>query len=198
MSLNNLLNEEKAKNLKLNTKINQLEDLLNNENNVNKNLNIKLNNLEISLKEEKDKNRNLNNKINELERNINDKIKIINEIKTELKNNSEQKELYEIIRKNNIQIEELKNKLSRYPFELLPEEKIISVIFTTNDQKFQYSIICKNTDIFINIELKLYNEYPQYKEVTNYFLCNGKNINKYKSLKENEIKNSDVIILNTI
>ena len=95
----------------------------------------------------------------------------------------------------NKKIDELKEKLSRYPFELLKGEKIISVIFTTEDQKIHYSIICKNTDKFINLEEKLYNDYPEYfKKDCCFFLVNGNLINKSQTLDENKIQNSDIII----
>ena len=72
---------------------------------------------------------------------------------------------------------------------------MMSIIFTSSDQSFYYSIICKNTDIFINIEAKLYNEYKDYNSDQNYFLVKGKIVNKFKSLKDNNIHNSDIIIL---
>ena len=45
-----------------------------------------------------------------------------------------------IIKELNNEIDKLKKKLSRYPFELSNEEKLISVIFTSSDQYMQYSI----------------------------------------------------------
>ena len=39
------------------------------------------------------------------------------------------------------EIKDLKLKLSRYPFELIEGEKIISIILTSVDQKFCHSII---------------------------------------------------------
>ena len=93
-------------------------------------------------------------------------------------------------------IDELKIKLSRYPIDLLEGEKLISVIFSSFDEKIHYSVICKNTEKFIKLEEKLYTNYPEYSETENYFTANGKPISKFKSLEQNKIKNSDVIILN--
>ena len=93
-------------------------------------------------------------------------------------------------------IEEYREKLSRFPFELLKNEKIISVIFTSDDQKIHCSILCKNTEAFIRIEERLYKEYPGYSLGDNYFVANGKIVNKFQTLEENKIKNSDIIILN--
>ena len=58
-----------------------------------------------------------------------------------------------------------------------------------------YSIICKSTQKFTELEQKLYKDYPEYSETNNYFLINGNKVNKNKSLEENKIRNSDIIIL---
>ena len=100
-----------------------------------------------------------------------------------------------IIKELNNEIDKLKEKLSRYPFELSKGEKLISVIFTSSDESMHYSIICKNTQKFIELEQKLYNDYPQYSKSNNYFMINGNRVDKNKSLDENKIRNSDVIIL---
>ena len=84
---------------------------------------------------------------------------------------------------------------SRFPFELLENEKLMTVIIMSGDQKIHYSIICKNTEKFTTIEHKLYEKYPEYLESENYFLINGNKVNKYKSLYEIKIKNSDIIFM---
>ena len=94
--------------------------------------------------------------------------------------------------------EEIKEIESRYPIKLLRGEKIISVIFTTINNEFFYSIICKNTDIFVNIELEFYKKYPVYREFQNDFMVNNKIVQKYKTLDENNIYNSSIIFLNKI
>ena len=74
---------------------------------------------------------------------------------------------------------------------------MINVIFGSLKQDIHYAVTCKNTDIFVNVELKLYNDYPSYKEKDdNIFTVNGNRISKYKTLEENGIKNSDIILLN--
>ncbi len=95
-------------------------------------------------------------------------------------------------------IDDLKEKLSRYPFELKKDEKMISVIFTSDDQKIHFSVICKNTEKFNRLEEKLYNDYPEYSETNNYFVVNGNRIQKFKTLDENNIHNNDMILLNII
>ena len=72
----------------------------------------------------------------------------------------------------------------------------MSIIFTNTRQSFYYSAICKNTDIFCNIEAQLYKEFPEYSETENYFTINGMRIKKTKTLDENKIKNNNIILLN--
>jgi len=134
------------------------------------------------------------NKLIEINEILNKEIKNFYESqnKNEDKNNSNKdnniKELYN-------EIDKLKEKLSRYPFELSKGEKLISVIFTSSDKNLLYSIICKNTEKFIELEKKLYNDYPEYSESDNYFMVKGNRVNKIKSLDENKIRNNDIIIL---
>ena len=94
------------------------------------------------------------------------------------------------------EINELKNKLSRYPIDLSEREKLLSITIMTKDESIRENIICKNTDKFINIENKLYQIYPECFKIYNSFSINGKTINKMKNLDENKISNSDIIILN--
>ena len=127
---------------------------------------------------------------------INELNEIIKKRIKEEKNNSNT-EKDNIIFNLNKKISELKEKLSRYPLDLSKGENLISVIFTSLDQNIYYSIICKNTEKFSKLEQKLYKKYPEYSKSDNYFLVNGNRINKYKTLNENKIKNSEIIILLT-
>ena len=70
------------------------------------------------------------------------------------------------------------------------------VNFTSIDQKIHYSIPCNNSDIFAKIEEKLYKQYPEYRETNNYFIANGKEILRFKSISENKIGNGLPVILN--
>ena len=98
----------------------------------------------------------------------------------------------EEIRKKDEELKELKSKL---PVELKKDEKLMTVIFMSDDQKIHYSLICKNTDRFNRIENLLYDEYPEYQESENYFTVNGNKIIKSKTMEQNNIKFSDIILL---
>ena len=60
------------------------------------------------------------------------------------------------------------------------------------------SLVCKNTDLFVRLEERLYNDFPQFKNYETYFEKNTKIIKRFKTLDENEIKNKDVISLFTV
>ena len=150
------------------------------------------------------------NKNNAIENELKEKNKILEEKIIHLQkllNNNNQKnyinldkgnpnEYLDAILKKDKEIEELKLKLSRFPFELGPGEKLMSIIIYSIDQKVHYPIICKKTDKFCNIEIQLYDAYPEYSESINFFTVNGIKINRNKNLDDNKIKNHDIIVLN--
>ena len=180
---NNEIYELKKEIEKLKYENKKLRDELTIEKSNNKKLNEELNNKNDKIEKlnEELKNKNnqsctqLNNKVNELQTNLNNMIIEIEKLK---------KEKTELIN----QINNLKN----------PDEKIICAQFKSVDQNIDLAIPCKDTDIFVQLEEKLYELYPEYKETNNFFTCNGLNINRFKSLKDNKIKNSDKILLNNI
>ena len=103
--------------------------------------------------------------------------------------------LYDEISENHKEIKYLKGKLERFPFDLCENEKIMSVIISTEDKTILYSVIAKNTDKFLRVEEKFYDAFPEFGKVENSFYINGNKINKYQTLEENAIKNSELIII---
>ena len=95
---------------------------------------------------------------------------------------------------NNKSKEEIKNK----ELEQKNNGKEIAIIFISLDQKMNYPIICQNNEKFAIYEQKLYDIYPQYKESENFFICNGKKINRNYTIEENKIKYGDIIQINII
>ena len=95
----------------------------------------------------------------------------------------------------NKEIRDLENKNNPF-INLKPDEKIYSINFTSFDQNIgHYSIIGKNTDKFVLLEEKIYEDYPQYRDQETYFLKNGEKLKRFRTLEENNIKNNDVIVL---
>ena len=184
-----IINQKSIKDLKM--RINELNNLLLEEKKLSQQLLDKIYNLENQLNIERNKN------IDEKSKNkdLNEKIKELNKF---LKNNYNKDDLLKLMSKYITQEEEIQELKSRFPFEILKDDKIISIIFTSTNQEIHYSFICKDNDKFINVENLLYEQYPKYRETENYFMYNGNKISKYKSLKENNIQNSSIIILNQI
>ena len=56
-----------------------------------------------------------------------------------------------------------------------------------------YSLPCKNTDLFVRLEEKLNNDFPQLKDYQTVFEVNTRKIKRFKSLDENNIKSNDII-----
>jgi DNA repair exonuclease SbcCD ATPase subunit len=77
-----------------------------------------------------------------------------------------------------------------------PEEKVIAVTFETIDQKVKKCFPCKNTDIVVDLEKELYNEYYEYKDIETYLLCNGNKVFRFKTFEENGITNGSTVFIN--
>ena len=182
---------------------------VNNINNISKDLKIQENNFEIQnqLISEKNKNEILNKKILELEeknrnleKNLNDlkqeNIKLKETLKNNLNsnNNINNIEITKAFLEKDKIIKELKEKLKRYPFQLNEGEQLISLIIYLPDRT-KCSMICKNTEKFHKIEERIYEKFERYSETENYFLVNGRKVNRFNSLKGNTIKDGDIITM---
>ena len=92
-------------------------------------------------------------------------------------------------------IDNLNEKLKRYPIILEANEEIISIYFASSYLTIHYSMNCKNTDTISDLEKQLYKEYPAFTESDNFFLCKGTVINKFKTFESYNIKNGDVLTI---
>ena len=152
---------------------------------INNNYEIQINELKRQLKEEKEKNQIL---INE---NINLK-NIINQLNIELNNI---KGIKEKLQHNLTQ----KNKINEhYDLSSVNEDdKIIAVNFVSMERNDigHFNLICKKRDLFVRLEERLYENFPQYKEFDIYFLVDGRRIKRFKTMEQNNINNNDIINL---
>ena len=123
-------------------------------------------------------NKNLN-MIEDLKNQITQKNNELNELKINLQNNNN-------INNNNNIIENDR---------LIKESKIICINFTSSDQKINFAIPSVSTDIFAVIEEKLYQEYPEYRETNNYFIANGNQILRFKTISDNKIVSGRPVML---
>ena len=72
---------------------------------------------------------------------------------------------------------------------------MISVLFMTqgNQDIINYSMACKTTDLFSSLEERLYQDFPNYRNIEKIFMVNTNRISRNKTLEENNIKNNDII-----
>ena len=72
----------------------------------------------------------------------------------------------------------------------------IEVHFLSNDQNINYTLICKESDKFSDLQNKFYKKYPKKKDKKCFFLYKGCSINdEKKTVGENGIKNGDNILV---
>ena len=170
--------------------------ILEDENNAFKNIINKLNqDYKSSIRKYENDNKNYISKIKTLENNI-QKLSLENDILKEKINSLTNNNINEGMLNLYKRIDDLTEKLNRFPFYLEKDEKMLSIIFMSIDQNINYPIICKNTDTINILETELYKKYPEFSETDNYFLCKGTVMNRFKKFEDLNIKNGDIIVLN--
>ena len=93
-------------------------------------------------------------------------------------------------------ISQINNKKDYYDISSLkPDDKIIGVNFVSmgSNDIGHYNLVCKNRDLFVRLEERLYNDFPQFKNYETYFEVNGKRIKRFQTLEQNNIKTNDII-----
>ena len=136
-------------------------------------------------------NKDIISNLNEYMKSRDDQIKVLKEEINELKaiigkmtkENEEIKKENEKLKQNNIQ------------YNLGNE---ISVFINSYDQKINCEIKCKENELFIDVEKKLYEKYNEYKDTNNIFTIGERQICKFKTIRENNIKDKDKIRLKKI
>ena len=179
----NNLNNMPSNNILINSQNNFQSQIINYQNEI-KELKRELNNEKNKNIILKNENATLQNKINILyneNASLKDKIKLLKNFLAS-KNIEQQKLLSDTI---------LNNKIT----SIKPGEEIISVNFVSmgNNDIGHYSLICKNTDLFVRLEERLYEDFPEFKNYETYFEVNTKRIKRFKTIDENKIKSKDII-----
>ena len=145
------------------------------------------------INKEKDKSLRLikeNNNLKEKIGNLNIQINKLNNKKKLIENNLTEKNMgiQKLIPQNNLQ--------DKYEITSInPGEKIMAINFVSMGLQGinNYNLICKNTDLFVRLEERLYEDFPQFKEYETYFEVKTRRIKRFKTLKDNNIKTNDVI-----
>ena len=143
---------------------------------------------------QKEKNE-LNKRLNE-EINKNIKLSIENEkLRKKLENANIKIESLEKLKKKQIGLNNDDNQSEYLITSLNPGDKLLAVNFVSmgNQDIGHYNLICKNTDLFIKLEERLYKDFPKFKDYNTFFSVNGKGVKRFKSIGDNNIKNNDVI-----
>ena len=78
---------------------------------------------------------------------------------------------------------------------MISKTQMKCVTFISSDNQLVYGIPCSGENIFAEIEEKLYQEFPIYRETNNNFYSNGKEILRFKSINDNNIGNGKPILL---
>ena len=137
--------------------------------------------------------------INEIKRKEEDEgINALNEavIKKKEELLKEKNKLKDDIDKINRELFDIKRKQIFYDINENENEELIAMIFVCPDQGINnFPMIGKYNEKFVDIEQRLYDIFPKYKESNNAFIVNGSPINRNYTIKECKIKDGDIINL---
>jgi len=180
--LNNDYIELKKENNKLKNEIKLLNDKLNM--NIQKIKDLEKKNFKKELDEEKEENNKLKNEINLLNDKLNMNIQNIKELET-------------IINSLKMEIPDLISNNANKDIIFNPGDKIMSLNFVSQgSQDIQnYSLVCKDTDLFIKLEERILRDFRKFKNEEIFFRHNTRKILRYKTIAENELKNNDIICI---
>ena len=93
--------------------------------------------------------------------------------------------------KNSVEIKKKENLLV-----LTNDSKdAITLHFNSSDQLLNYAVRCKNTDKFNLVMNKILEREPKIIEKEFYFISKGNKVKEYKTIKDNNLKDGDTVIL---
>ena len=78
--------------------------------------------------------------------------------------------------------------------EYTEKDKIMTVNFIFKMKKIA-AVSCVETNIFAEIEEKLYKQYPEFRETNNNYFVNGEPILRFKTLRQNNISNGSFVTI---
>ena len=152
-----------------------------------------LNNPQDDSKESKDKRKFEEDQIKKYESLIKEQKSKLDKIimqKELLQKSLKEKEIIDL--KNEIQQKQENNSFNK---TFYTREQMIALNFISTDSTLHYAIPCLNKDLFVDVEKKLYDKFPEYKERNNNFLSQGKIVLKFKTVGENQLESGIPIIM---
>ena len=114
------------------------------------------------------------------------------------------KSLQNKIEEKEIEIRNLKNKIKEmednYGFNktFYSRDQMLALNFISMDQKLHFAVPCTKKDLFVDVEKKIYDKYPEYRQTNNNFIVQGKKILKFKTIEENGLESGITIIMSNI
>ena len=145
---------------------------------------------------------NLKNELNKANNIIEQQKLTINNLQNQLfnKNNNNliqiqslQNIIYQKEQEINILKSQLNNNINNK--KLIRKDQMMVVNFISMDQRVHYAVPCIYNNTFAEVEENLYKQYPEYRETNNRFLANGKEILRFKTIRENNIGNGFPVTL---
>ena len=61
------------------------------------------------------------------------------------------------------------------------------VNFISDNQNIHFAVACLKHNTFAEVEEKLYQQYPEYRETNNIFIANGAQVLRFKTIEQNKI-----------
>ena len=150
---------------------------------------------------------NSQNEINNLKSELSKANKIINEQKLKIQELQTQLNIYNnninnlnnniknyqnIINQKDIELNNLKNQLLSNNNNIINNfnlNEMMCVNFISGDQQIHYAVPCLKSNTFAEVEEKLYQKFPVYRETNNNFIANGNLVLRFKTIGENKIGN---------
>ena len=125
-------------------------------------------------------------KIQELQTLLNNYNNNINDLNNNIKN------YQNIINQKDIELNNLKNQLLSNNNNIINNfnlNEMMCVNFISGDQQIHYAVPCLKSNTFAEVEEKLYQKFPVYRETNNNFIANGNLVLRFKTIGENKIGN---------
>lgn len=99
------------------------------------------------------------------------------------------------INKKDQELQQLKSQLNDYKGK--PDGKFgFPIKFQAINSEFDLPMICNENESISRLEEELYNQYPKYKDLDTYLICGGRVLKRFRTVKENNIKKYDTILVN--
>ena len=99
------------------------------------------------------------------------------------------------LKENEIIQMKLKMKHNKKEDELVNINDIMVINFISTDNSVHCGIKCLPTYTFAKVEEELYQFYDNFRNTNNAFIVKGRSILRFKTIKENNIHNGDIVQL---